>query len=406
MPYKGKGNMDSKTSDYLTVLKNLCSTTALTASTALFLAAPAMSQAASEEGFSYDMGLEVATEDNVYLQDSNETSSTVTDFTAVGTYNLKNPSNEINLAISGNIGGYNVDRNDNYMDIVLGGNALAYTSKKTTIFGSVNYALGHDKRGEGRMDIATVATTPDVYSETELTAGFGYGVDKAGSPRAEFEVGLSDKEYGNNRTTTYLSDLKKNKGKATLFYKLQPSTALLVEATRTQFNYISATLDSTETNIMAGVTWEITGQTSGTVKAGGSSKDFDDSAIADGKTSSWEISANWAPRSYSNFTFSSTRDFDESKGTGDYSEATGTSLNWNHGWNEQLTSNLSLSSAEFDYINSIRSDSLSSALFNIDYKLLENLNMGLGLSTSRRNSNIAGMDYSNNRISAKISLRI
>ena len=398
--------MDSKTSDYLTVLKNLCSTTALTASTALFLAAPAISQAASEEGFSYDMGLEVATEDNIYLQDSDETSSTVTNFTAVGKYNLKNPSNEINLAISGNIGGYNVDRNDNYMDVGLGGNALAYTSKKTTIFGSANYALGHDRRGEGRMDIATVATTPDVYSESELTAGFGYGVDKAGSPRAEFEVGLSDKEYGNNRTTTYLSDVEKRKAKATLFYKLQPSTALLVEVTRTQFDYISATLDSTETNIMGGVTWDITGQTSGTVKAGSSSKVFDDSTIDDGKTSSWEISANWAPRTYSNFTLSSTHNFDESKGTGDYSEATGTSLNWNHGWNEQLTSNLSFSSAEFDYINSSRRDSLSSALLNVDYKLLENLNMGLGLSTSRRNSNIAGVDYSNNRISAKISLRI
>src|SRR5690606_2828779 len=120
-------------------------------------------------------------------------------------------------------------------------------------------------------------------------------------------------------------------------------------------------LDSDEQYFYVGASWEATAKTTGSIRGGRGEKEFDDIDRANGDVTSWEANIRWEPLTYSVVNLTASRRFDEAVGFGNAVLARTYSLNWQHSWNEQLRSTLSLGTTDSDHSGSLRSDTSDNA---------------------------------------------
>ena len=158
--------------------------------------------------------------------------------------------------------------------------------------------------------------------------------------RIEGETSFMRKRYDNNRNTTVQSDVDLTTVSGRFFYRFMPRTSLVFEARNTWANYVSplSTSDNTDTRLYAGLTWEATAKTTGTIKVGQAHKNFDDGSRKDATMGSWEGGLRWSPLTYSQFDLQSSRAPADSNGIGNYVINSGTTLVWNHKWASYISS--------------------------------------------------------------------
>jgi hypothetical protein len=116
------------------------------------------------------------------------------------------------------------------------------------------------------------------YDLNEFNARISYDI------RDAFRVALRwynfqfDYDISNDR------DRAENIVGASLFYRFLPKTSALVEADYADFSYdTNESLDNTALQFAAGLTWRLTGKSTGEIKAGFQWKDYQDSAEEDGE---------------------------------------------------------------------------------------------------------------------------
>ncbi len=289
---------------------------------------------------------------------------------------------------------YNTSREDDYRDQRLNGTADLVATGSLGFRVSALYARGHDARGSTDRSISI---EPDIYESSGASALVAFGANGA-TGRIELEGGAYKRHYTNNRATTSLSDRGNDTAAARFFVRVAPKTSLVIEARQDEFDYESpaSLFDSKERRYLAGITWEATALTSGTVKVGQIRKDFALAAIKDYSGTGWEANIRWAPLTYSIVDLASSKSFLEATGLGNFILQKRGAVSWNHAWNSRLTTGVSYSHADDNYIGFPRNDRIDSFGLKLSYRLFQGLTVGGEFSHAKRESNIGVFEYKKN----------
>ena len=224
---------------------------------------------------------------------------------------------------------------------------------------------------------------------------FIYGAPEAAG-RLEFDLGNQDKFYDN--TGTSVDDFSTGSYAGRVFYRVGTRSLVLVEVRGSRISYTSplSTLSSDERRYFVGLTWEATAATTGMVKIGQLTKDFDQSTKDGASGGSWESSIRWSPLTYSIFDFQSSRTTTETSGLGDFSINQGTSVLWTHQWNQSLSSRLSLGQMNTEFRGTARLDSALNSGMKLTYAVSRWLKVGFDISSTDSTSNVAGSEFKRN----------
>lgn len=267
------------------------------------------------------------------------------------------------------------------------------------------YLQDHDRRGteyfQGRQ--ALLIDEPPRYQQGSMRARYFYGADGARG-HLVVELQTSDKTYTNLRELTAAGDRTLTQGRMTFYARLAGSLRALLETTQGRVNYhhdplaqpgIEDRLDSDFARYLAGLTWKITGKTSGTIKVGRAVKHFTDRDREDFSGSSWSGELQWSPLHYSTFLLTTGRQAEESNGRGDYIDATAWGTEWRHHWAPRIQSRVYYSKRREIYKGDPqgRDDIIARYGFSIDYSMRRWLTLGLFYRQELHQSTLDEFDY-------------
>jgi hypothetical protein len=339
------------------------------------------------------IGAGLGYDDNLFYSSSNEKSSYLYVLSPGLRFDARDASKVFSVAYQGQYGVYTSSRNDDYWDH----NFLASFDSimAPSLYGHLDYLFMHSHDPRGLTD-RPAQETPDKYEVSRPGVTLAYGAPGA-KGRIEAYYSYAYRKYINNRETTAGSDRETPEYGAAFYWRVMPKTNLLVEARRTDQDYIlsSSPFDSTETRYYGGVTWAATAATSGTIKVGTFKKKFN-SDLPDFSGTSWEGLITWLPRTYSQFDFYTARFPTESTGLGSFILSDATGVLWSHNWTSYLTTGVNARYQRDKYQNFTRNDDIASLGLRAGYKFRPWLTLGAEYTYMKRNSDIDIYDYTKN----------
>lgn len=298
-------------------------------------------------------------------------------------------------------GTYQDSSNDDYTDhfINAGANWVLDRRHRLSLNGALEFA--HEARGSGfSQGAGNNVEIPDEYKAQRLDLGYTFGADTA-KGRLEARIGSYGRDYDariqDGTDITLTRDRSETNAGATFSWGISDRTRILIEANTKDISYDVAgaggTLDSTESNVMVGMTWDTTGKTTGSVKIGARQKDFDAASRDDFSGPRWEVGLTFTPQTYSVISVSTARDSAETNGVGNFIDSTSWSFNWNHQWAERFSTTLSHSASDDDYDGTDRSDKVTNTTLRADYTFRETIVFGAGFTRSKNDSTTNTFDY-------------
>ena len=349
---------------------------------------------------------EVENNSNIYLQDSNsEVSSVITRLAPSIALEVDLGATLLGFAADFENGTYDHDSNDNYLDQTYSASGEFELGAKNSASLDASLNKGHDNRGTGALEgpQATSIADPSEYDETTFGGSYTYGADSSMLQLTGFGT-VYDKSYTNNKSST--ADLEHDKTTlgARLSYKISGMTRAEIEVSQAETSFVTDTAalerDGSETRLMAGVSWDITGKTTGSLLVGNSARSFDQSDLDTQTKFAWEIGASWSPREYSTLNFSSYQSAEETTGSGNFIDRVVTTLSWDHEFSSYWSADASFSRTSDTYVNagvsafSDRKDTLNDMSVGAVYSPNKMVDIEAGLTKSARTSNVDGLDYS------------
>ena len=344
---------------------------------------------------------ELMRNDNVLLQAPNSglvRSDTIQVLSPKVRAEAKQGANTFGAGIGGVFGRYSDLSGDNYNN----NNAFASVDlnpdTRVRLRLRADHVDAHDPRGSTNDPLTP---KPNRYRQQTLGGIFGYGAEGA-QGRFELDLGTMGKRYYNNAVSGVQGNNRDdNIVGGTFYWRVAPKTSLLAQVRRTgiDFKDDTTTLDSTQMQYFAGVTWEATAATTGIVKVGTVKKDFKDGTRSDVSTPSWDAQIQWTPLTYSKWDFILSRNWRETTpGFGDTVLATSSTVRWTHNWTSQFSTLATGSYGADDYkgLAAARNDKLPSLGLRGTYQMRRWLDLGADYSWSRRDSNIDSADYRKN----------
>jgi hypothetical protein len=292
------------------------------------------------------------------------------------------------------IGRYTDSDPDNYVDHVARAQLdTAFTGRSFLRLG-YDYVRGHDPRGSTDRGISG---SPDKYQLSSPSVMYAFGAPGA-QGRVELYASDGEKKYLNNRATTAGSDRDTLEYGGAFYWRVAPKTYLLAEARETKIDYKLSTSpqDSQERRYYAGVSWEATAATTGTLKVGQLRRSFDNGSFPTSNETSWEGSILWAPRTYSTFDFFTSRQTTESTGLGRFILTSIAGVTWSHAWNSYLNSAVLLRYQKDEYQGVNRTDETRSLGFKVGYKFHRTTTFGAEYTYTQRDSNLPQFEYDKN----------
>lgn len=236
-------------------------------------------------------------------------------------------------------------------------------------------------------DRSTISNVGGVYT-------FG-----ARSARAQVDIAADYQELRFQNADHVNADRERNTTalSSTLYYALVPKTKALVETRHTLFDYLSnQNLDSQNTAVLGGISWDATAKTNGSFRVGGERKTFDNGNQPDLSGSLWELGATWKPRTYSVFDLTARQGIDEGSSGASAIEAQSATLSWKHQWRERFSSDFSYTWSNEQYENVEREDRLERIGIGATYKMNRWLDLKAGYKHTENDSSAAGESYRRN----------
>lgn len=333
---------------------------------------------------------------NLETTDINPTSSDFVNVAPQLIAELKHKGDRYTAMVGLNSTRYFDSSADNYnnSDINVAGDH--YFSSRARAGWSVGQVNGTDARGSNNRP---VMDEPDRWHTSDVNGRFIYGAPAA-QGRIEFDLGNTVKTYDNNRVNTAVADLTRTTVAGRMFYRLGTRSLALIEVRNAKAAYSSAlaTDSNTERRYYGGLTWDATAATTGIVKLGHMTKDFDQAGKKSFAGTSWEASVRWLPRTYSAFDLQTSRYSADASGLGDYQLFTSTDLVWNHKWSQSLTSRVALGVLVTDFMGAgiDRTDTANNFAFTLDYQVMRWLKMGVDFSVTDSTSNVPNASFKRN----------
>lgn len=348
-----------------------------------------------------------AYDDNFHADDSDEKSSWITTLAPSFTLAGKGNKSGYRLNYTASSDTFHSSRQDNNTDhIVTAESGFEFTARNRLKL-SAGYRAIEDTATQNQNQ------ENDRYDSKTIGGVYTYG---ARSARAQIDFGANYDELRYSNSDHLNSDEERDSTalRSTFYYRVAPDTRLLLEARHTDYDYVSDT-DSNSTNIdlLTGVTWDATAKTSGSIKVGRGQKDYDNSSIDTASTGMWEVGTTWKPRTYSTFRLSTRRAFDEGSNSasaiGDGTDTTvrdtnddsavklqSTTLGWKHYWVKHLYSDLSYTRMDLEYLDTDREDKLDNINLGLTYEMRRWLDIGLGYRYSENDSDLSSESYERN----------
>ncbi len=368
-------------------------------SSALILTAPVNPDAApikTETGVYFYPSVSVGAghNDNLRLTSSNQISSNFLTVSPSVVAELKRRGDRYTAQASLSNTTYASSSSDNTLNSNIGIAGDNYFTSRARAGWALGVVNGTDPRGSTQR---TASANPDRWRSTNADARFIYGAPEA-QGRMELDLGLRDKVYTNNRINTAVADVNGYSVAARAYYRVGTRTMALAEFRDAKANYPSAlaTDSNTERRYYAGLTWDATAATTGIVKVGRMTKDFDLSSRQGYSGGSWEATARWLPRTYSAFDLKTARATADSTGVGIFTLNTSTDLVWSHKWSQTLSSRVSAGVLSTDFAGTARSDKAKNFGFAVDYALARWVRFGVDVATTNNSSSAPDFTYKRN----------
>jgi hypothetical protein len=338
------------------------------------------------------LGVAGGYDDNLFYSDANKKSSWLYVVSPGLRFDARDASKVFSLSYQSQYGVYTSSRNDDYWDHTVA--ASFDTIMAPSLYGRLSYLFihGHDPRG---LTDRPAQETPDKWELSRPGVTLAYGSPGArGRIEGYYSYGMV--KYINNLDVTAVSNRDTPEYGAAFYWRVMPKTSILFEARETSLNYWNSPLDSKEERYYAGVTWEATAATSGTVKVGQLRKRFDEQGIPDYSGTSWEALITWLPRTYSQFNFYSARYPTESTGLGNFILSDATGVQWTHNWTSYFSTGVNARYQRDKYQGFDRNDDTASIGLRVGYKFRRWLTLGAEYTYTKRDSNLDIYDYTKN----------
>lgn len=367
--------------------------------------------------------LKLESTNNLYHRPSGEeTSSRVTKFRP----NIGLQIDAGNVVVVGGyeaeLGSYSVDSNDNYLDHLLSVDAILEVAARQQIDLGLSYKKGHDGRGTGSTE-GTDLSTVDVseFDETTIGAAYTYGT-RASKMSAKAFTELYDLSYSNNKFHTDPLNHSATTLGTEIGLKLGSTLKSVLDLSTRKVSYKSSqasSKDSTTLKGLVGLSWQVTGKTSGHAKIGMENRSFSDSGFDSVSNPAWELELRWLPRSYSevsiqygtdseeNYLFEGTSEEEES-GTGSFVSTDTLVFGWVHAYSVKWAHSLlfSRSNQVHEGSDAGREDTLNVYGFSLIYSPTRILDVSAGVTQLNRYSTLQGFDYDERLVSVGINLAI
>lgn len=338
------------------------------------------------------LGAAVGYDDNIFLAPDNERSSTIYIVSPGFAIDARDPNKSIILRHQSQIGRYRQSSDDNYVDHTSRAQFDFAMDRRNFLRVAADYIRGHDPRGSTDRPFAK---RPDRYRLFSPGATYAFGAPGAAG-RVEVYGNYGRKRYLNNRQFTAASDRDTTEFGGAFYWRVMPRTYVLVEARQTDIDYELPTsvLSAEERRYYAGVSWEATATTTGTIKVGRLERKPEFGPEFD--AGSWEAVISWSPRSYSKFDFYTARQTNESTGLGRFILTSVSGVSWNHSWSSVLTTGIDARYQKDEFQGFDRNDDIKSIGLKVGYKFRRWLTLGAEFSHSQRESNRPIFDYDKN----------
>jgi hypothetical protein len=346
---------------------------------------------------------------NIYSTGSNETSSDIFVINPGLLAEIVSGDSLYSLDARLIDGSYSQNSKDNYTDYSMAATADIALNEKSKLSLGASVSGNHEDRGSGVTQGTTSFTTPVEFDKDIFSAGYTIGSDDS-IYRLQLNAGLEDTEYTNFKLFTASRNYGKQDLGATLFYKISSKTDALVEYKTSEFDYdVDLGIfdrSGNEDKILVGATWQATGNTAGTIKIGNVDKDFDGSSRKSFSGTTWEAQANWTPSGQTLVTVNSSHTPRETSTGGNFIESASTGANWIQSWTSSVTTTVSASVGEDDYVGSSRSDDLTNYGISLDYEFRRWMTVSLTYENTDSDSSNNTFDYDRSIVglTANISL--
>jgi hypothetical protein len=339
------------------------------------------------------VGVGAGYDDNLFLTNTNEKSSTIFVFSPGFKIDARDANKVVQLSYQGQIGRYGQSEADNYIDHTARSQFDFAFDRRNFLRIGLDHLRSHDPRGSTDRPINI---RPDRYKLTNPYATYAFGAPGAAG-RVELYYNYADKDYLNNRETTIASDRNTEEFGGAFYWRVMPRTYVMAEGRETRISYKlpSVPSDATERRIYGGVMWEATAATTGTLKVGTLKRRFD-SDLPNFSGTSWEGIVTWAPRTYSKFDFYTARQTNESTGLGNFILTSIGGVSWTHGWNSVLSTGLDYRYQRDEYQGFDRSDKTNILGLKFGYKFRRWLTLGAEYAHTQRDSNVPLFEYDKN----------
>ena len=387
-------------------------------STSAFAINPQSVQVSDGLVFTPTLKFEQRHDDNIFATDKKTKSSWVTVVEPTFALSLDRAKSAHELKYRMSSKNFQSSNSNSYIDHHL-------TAKSGFEFNSRNRLLlnaGYHQLEVTVSDYFSNTTHPDNRKNdkwhTKTVGGvYTYGARTA---RTQVDFGLNYDELRYDNSARNKDGVRVNSGqdrdatagRITGYYGVAPKTKVLLEGRYTDYDYKSNDQrDSKNKALLAGVTWEATAKTTGTVKIGREKKSYKQSGRSDKSTGMWEAGVTWAPRTYSTFNLKTRRGFDEGNiysydsdfdGLDETENVTSTiktvdsQLTWKHYWMERLYSTTEYRRIDRKYQSYDRDDKIDQYGLGLTYEARRWLDIGIGFKHRENDSDAANRSYKRN----------
>ncbi len=247
------------------------------------------------------------------------------------------------------------------------------------------------------------------HRDTNLNAKLGFELGK----KTSFEVVSRYNDYKYEYKDLDYSYYERNEiyTGPTVFIKILPKTAILIEGNYGIINYETRNNDSTYSQVKTGFKKEVTPRCSFIIKGGIEQRNYKPESVEDFSTGIFNIEMTERFSDYTSVTFSAERRAYESFYlTNTYFNSTQGSLKFTQNLDHKIVASLELGGYFNTYpqgtteksISQKREDIISDATIGVNYKIQEWLSLEVAHRYRMRNSNFDGWDYKNNQSSINI----
>ncbi len=272
-----------------------------------------------------------------------------------------------------------------------------YFGSRLSLKLSGQFEKGHEPRG------ASATGFIEVFRRNEAFISGAYQL--AGRSKLQIDY----RRTGYNFMLSDFRDREEDVASASIFYRFMPKTSVFIEYDHKTVDIIpeTATLDNTMDYFLAGLTWEATARSKGTIKAGRVAKDFESAEVEDADKVVVFVDLDHKFTEYTSLLISAKRDLNETNVLGSsYYATTGITGEFKHRFNARFAGLLRSSYGKDDFspTTPARIDRMHTEGAGLRYSIREWFEIGGDYRYRSRVSNVDAYNYRDHQSILSITL--